>query len=355
MFCMDKRTKNREIPLSVRTDTILDELLELACASIKYRLCVELLGQPPESTAMLELQDQILLDPAVQAVLRWQGPDGWLAWGFHGAKSHETGMRILCEKGLSTHHPALIQALQALEKYPDRLERGFGKPGQMLDQLGFGGKWMAQATLFAYAGAEDKLFMRDQIQAALTGFQAVLEVDSIEDIVEPYQDRLVFKPGIRWPGIYHLRLLAFTRGWRTYENHSMLVKSVRRLMELSPIPEIYVRSKSRWIAPAAFGMHDFNPQMDYMDAAHWMIWFHRTECLARLGVIQSIPALKQSIDRLADLSRTVPGWFPNKLNHPYFSRWGAYTGLMLEPNWRQSKSREYDLNFRRLLILHYGS
>jgi len=175
-------------------------------------------------------------------------------------------------------------------------------------------------------------------------------VHSIKDIVEEYKDRLVFRPGVRWPGMYHLRLLAFTHGWRTVENRSMLVKAVSRLVELSPIPDIYVRSQSRWIAPASFGMHDFNPEMGSMDAAHWMMWFHRSECLARLGVIPVIPALKAQLDRLSE-----PGWPPARLNHPYFTRWGAYTGLRLEPDWRLPKSREYDLNFRRLLILHYGS
>jgi hypothetical protein len=102
-------------------------------------------------------------------------------------------------------------------------------------------------------------------------------------------------------------------------------------------------------------MHDFNPDMESMDAAHWMMWFHRTECLARSGMIQSIPALKQQVAGLETLFGDRSGWFTRKLYHPYFARWGAYTGLMLEPDWRHPKSRVYDLTFRRLLILHYGS
>ena len=336
-------------------DADIAELLDSACPSIQYRLRREILGQPTDNPAMLALQEQILLDPVVQTVLGWQGPDGWLAWDFHGAKSHETGIRILCEKGLDSRHPALARALDALERYPDRLERGLGKPAPILDALGFGGARMIQATLFAQAGIEDKTCVREQDLEALAGFRAVLEVDSIKDIVEEYQGRLVFKPGVRWPGIYHLRLLAFTHAWRTSENLSMLVNAVRRLVELSPIPEIHVRSKSRWIAPASFGMHDFNPDMESMDAAQWMTWFHRCECLARLGLIQSLPALKQQVDWLATLSEAKPGWFTRIRNHPYFARWGAYTGLRLEPDWRHPKSRKYDLNFRRLLILHYGS
>jgi hypothetical protein len=341
--------------IGMQFNAAIAELLDSACPSIKYRIRKELLGQSTDSPAMLELQEQILRDPAVQAVLGWQGSDGWLAWDFHGAKSMETGIRILCEKGLDPQHPAFARALQALEDYPDRLDRGIGKPGRLLDQLGFGGALMIRAALAAQAGTEDKHFVLDQVQEALAGFKAVLEVESIKDIVEEYKDRLVFKPGVRWPGIYHLRLLAFTRSWRTTENRSMLVNAVRRLLRLSPMPDIYVRSKSRWIAPASFGMHDFNPDMESMDAAHWMMWFHRSECLARLGVIQSIPALKQQVAVLETLFGDGSGWFTHRLNHPYFARWGAYTGLMLEPDWRHPKSRVYDLTFRRLLILHYGS
>jgi hypothetical protein len=49
---------------------------------------------------MQELQAQILEDDLAWAVLGWQNDDGWLAWNFHGKESLESGVRILCEKGL---------------------------------------------------------------------------------------------------------------------------------------------------------------------------------------------------------------------------------------------------------------
>ena len=334
-------------------DAVIEELLVSACPSIKYRIRSEILGQSITSKGMAGLQDQILQDPTVQAVLNWRQPDGWLAWDFHGAKSIETGIRLLCEKGVSRKHPSLARALQALEEYPDRLDRGIGEAGRILDELGFGGSQMIRAAVFAYAGLEDKTFLQEQINKALMGFKAVLDVDSVSDIMEEYKGRPVFKPSVRWPSLYHLRLLAFTRNWRTAENQAMLAAAVRRLMELSPFPEIYVRSKSRWIAPASFCMQEFNPDMESMDDAHWMMWFHRMECLARLGVIPSIPELKRQVDFLETQLETEDGWVTKKLHHPYFTKWGAYTGLMLEPDWHHPKSRMYDLTFRRLLILHH--
>jgi hypothetical protein len=263
---------------------VIEELLESACASIRYRIRSEILGQDPGSKVMVALQDEILRDPDVQEVVSWQQPDGWLAWDFHGTKGTETGIRILCEKGVNRQHPVLAQALQALEGHPERMKRGLGKPGSILDELGFGGMQMMRACVFAYAGMEENPFVKEQVVEALGGFKAVLDVDSVKDIVEDYKGRLVFKPGIRWPSIYHLRLLAFTRKWRTAEDQAMLAAAVGRLVSLSPLPDIYVLSKSHWIAPASFCMHEWSPDMETMDDVGWMMWFHRSECLSRLGV-----------------------------------------------------------------------
>jgi hypothetical protein len=334
-------------------EPVIQEMLQCACPSIQYRIRVEILGQSPAGEGMAALQEAILKDPTVRDVLSWQQPDGWLAWDFHDSKSLETGIHILCEKGVDPHQLQLSRALQALENHPERLERGIGQPGKILDELGFGGRQMIRAAVFAYAGLEDKPCVREQIEQALAGFKSVLEGNSIEEITEDYKGRLVFKPGVRWPGIYHLRLLAFTRKWRTEENQAMLVRAIQRLVDLSPLPNIYVRGRSGWVAPASFGMHDFNPAMESMDDAEWMMWFHRMECLGRLGVIAAISELKHQVDRLENSLERQGGWFTRKLNHPYFNRWGTYTGLRLEADWRHAKSRVYDLTFRSMLILHY--
>ena len=302
---------------------------------------------------MLELQEQILQDPDVQEVLGWQQPDGWLAWDFHGSKSIETGIRILCEKGLSRQNPCLAQALQALEEHPERLERGIGKPGRTLDELGFGGSRMIRAAVGAYAGLEQRPFVKEQVAEALAGFRSVLDVESIQDGTQEYQGRLVFKPGLRWPGIYHLRLLAFTHDWRTAGNRAMLAAALQRLVEFSPLPDIYVRNKSGWIAPASFCMQDFNPDLGSVQDREWMMWFQRIECLARTGVIRANPDLSGQVEHLKKVLEAGGGWFTGKPTHAYFSKWGAYTGLRLEPDWRRSQHRRVDLTFRSMLILHY--
>jgi hypothetical protein len=335
-------------------ETTLDELLERACPSIQYRLRCELLGQPRSAPQMRYLHRQILADKAVKEVFGWQQPDGWLAWNFHGEKSIESGIRLLCEKGVDPCLPVLARALQSLEGATDRLDRGIGKVGRILDERGLGGSQTIRATVFAYAGVEDKVFVQDQIDRALAAFKAVLTIDTLADVLETYKGKLVYRPDRVWPCLYHLRLLAMTHDWRTIENHRTLAESIQRLIEWSPLPDVHVRHKSQLIAPASFCMDDFKPDMSTLDDAHWMMWFHRMELLSRLGVVHALPALAKQIDVLREMLAAGQGRFIKALAHPYFRRWGAYTGLMLEHDWRDSRRRIYDLTFRSLLILHYA-
>jgi hypothetical protein len=119
-------------------------------------------------------------------------------------------------------------------------------------------------------GSETMEALHEQIQVALEGFQAVMAVESLDDLVEPYKSKLVFKPGVKWPGIYDLRLLAFTQGWRSVQNREIVTSAVKRWVALSPLPVVHVRHKSQLIAPASFGMHDFDPDLDAMGAAQWI-------------------------------------------------------------------------------------
>jgi len=107
------------------------------------------------------------------------------------------------------------------------------------------------------------------------------------------------------------------------------------------------------MAPASFGMKDFNPTMTSMNSAQWMMWFHRMELLSRLGVVDAIPELRNQVNILQDMFDD-DGWFTSQINHDYFKRWGAYTGLMIEQDWKTAQRRIFDLTFRSLLIRHYS-
>ena len=337
------------------SEKVINELLSFACPSIQYRVRRELLDEPIDSPMMKAIQQEILKDELVQAILDSQAADGWIGSRFHGYDSHEAGIRLLCEKGLDHRHPAVGRALEALDRKKTRIEGELGLVGKVLDDYGLGGTETIRTTIFAYAGVENIPFVQDQHNLALEAFRAVLDVASIDEIVEPYQDKLVFRKGVIWPGIYHLRLLAFTHTWRTSQAQAMLVESMARLAQLSPIPNIHVRFKSQWMAPAAFGMQNFGGKnLAHMSASEWMTWFQRMELLARLGVVRVVLELKRQVEDLDKLLEAGSGWFTLPLTHEYFRHWGAYTGLMLERDWKHSKRRMYDLTFRSLLIQHYS-
>lgn len=336
-------------------EPVMEELLDRACPSIQYRLRAEILRQPRADADMLRLQGQILEDAAVKTVMGWQQPDGWLGRDFHGADGIECGIRLLCEKGVEKSNPLLGRALDALATCgPARLEGGIGRVGRWLDELRLGGSEMIRAAVLAYAGVEDLPIVQAQVERALAGFAAVLEVASIADLFDLYRGQRVLKPGLAWPGIYHLRLLAYTVAWRTPQRVDKLAECVQRLAQLSPIPEFNARHGSQLIAPASFCMHDFDPDLSGLNDAGWMMEFHRLELLARLGVIDRIPALQRQAAALEEILGAGGGFFCLKLNHASFKQWGAYTGLMLEPDWRAQKRRMYDLTFRSLLILNYA-
>jgi len=330
-------------------------LLGSACPAIQYRVRKEILCQSPSRPDMVELQGQILQDEAVQKVIHSQGTDGWLAWNFHGYDSMESGIRLLCEKGIEADQPVLARALLALEKHIDRLERGLGKVGKILDDLDFGGAETIRAHLFAHAGREERTLVKKQIEQALQVFKSAIQIKTLERLHETHRGKLIFREGTCWPGIYHLRLLAMTQGWRTPENRKMMAKSVQHIVRLSPIPNIYVKHKSQLIASASFGMTNFNPDMDSLPDAEWMQWFHRMELLARLGVVKEIPELKRQVQALAKILNEGQGLFTKRLSNAYFQKWGSYTGLALEKDWRVSRRRINDLSFRSLLILHYSN
>ena len=333
----------------------IEELLRLGCHSIQYRIRREVFNESVSTDEMKALQTGILQDEIVKKIIDSQAPDGWLGRRFHGYDSLEAGIRLLCEKGVSPEHVALANALLSLETNTVRIVKEMGRVGTVLDEGGFGGTRMIQATVLAYARVENKPLVQEQIETALEGFRAVLTVRAIDDLAESYHDRLVFRPGVRWPSIYHLRLLALTYDWRIPKHQEIVVEAVKRLVELSPLPYIRVRYKSQLIAPASFGMQDFNPVVSLMNPPQWMMWFHRMELLARLGVVRAVPELRSQVDTLREMIDNDGGWFTKSNSHNYFKQWGAYTGLTLERDWTIPQRRILDLTFRSLLVQHYSA
>ena len=302
-------------------------------------------------TEVDKAQALIMADPCVARILSLRLGDGWLGGSFHGKDEPESGIRYLMEKGLGLDHPVVTGALQAIIDRGESFDRGcLERVGKHLDRLRLGGSRLIRACVFAYAGAEDYDFVREAEEEALFVFRAVLRTRNMDGVCREYRGKLVFREGAVWPCAYHLRLLAHTEGWRTSDNTAMLAGAFTRLAELSPIPAVKVLHKGQIIAPASVFMNDFNSDMEHLTAAEWMMWFHRMEMLARLGIVPDVRAFSNQVQYVQALRMNSSGLFPLKINHRYFHDWGAYSGLALENSWRTAAMRENDLTFRCLLI-----
>ncbi|MBS4535721.1 hypothetical protein GOQ29_08845 [Clostridium sp. D2Q-14] len=332
----------------------IEFLLREACPSIRYRIKKEITNQL-SSNEKIQLQKEILEDSLVKRYVSLQESNGWINYDFHSEKGVETAVRVLCEKGIESNHLSISNMLKQLEEREETFDQGcLSNVGKILDQLNLGGSQLIKAVIFGYAGVEDKTFITEQIEEALNVFKYVINVSSIESITENYKGKLVFKSKAKWPSIYHLRLLAYTKSWRNIENINMIIDSIKRLIKLSPIPEIKGLYKSQVVSPGSFCMHDFNADMKRLDAKGWMMWFHRMELLARIGVIKSIPHLNLQLDYLKNMINEQNNIFHKKQSHYYFKKWGTYTGLVLEKDWRTKNRYLCDLIFRSIIIMYYS-
>ncbi len=332
--------------------SMLEDMFKHSCPSIKLRSLSELMLIPQDSPEIQNLRNKVLTDCRVRDTLSRQKPDGWITDGFHGYGGMEASFRLLSEMGLSKADAAMERAIDALAADSDRIYLGLAKVGRTLDEFGLGGGLMIKASLLAQAGIESAPDVQSQIKAALDHFRTVTRVTSLKEVYEPYRGKLIFRAGVNWPSIYHLRLLAYSQSWRSPENRDMLVSAIRKLVAFSPIQQIYLKHKSQLIAPASFCMHNFLPPMHSMSDSNWMMWFHRMELLARLGVVQYVPQLMSQVRNLKKMIIEGSGKYTKLLRHDYFRRWGAYSGMMLEKDWKNEKRRTSDLTFRSYLILH---
>lgn len=306
---------------------------------------------------MMDLQRQILIDDRVKEALSWQRPDGWLGESFHGEREPETGIRFLIEKGIDPKNRVITAALDAILDRKSEFDRGsLERVGKLLDAYRLGGSQMIKACVFSYAGQEEHDFVWRQVEEALYGFSAVFNVEDGNHLYRLHKGSLpVFNEGMIWPSIYHLRLLAYTQSWRKPSNRRLLCDALNHMLRLCPLPEIKLLHKGQPIAPAQMNfMNDLNKPLLALAPNEWMLWFHRTELIARLGVAADLPAVSKQLHALLNILESGNWLFDKPLSHYYFHKWSPYIGLALENDWRKKRKRVSDLTFRCLLILKYS-
>jgi hypothetical protein len=335
-------------------------LTEKACASIRFRTRKEIFEENPD---IQEYLDEIINDKRVKYVFTWQKADGYLGQSFHGGwipdamlKFYNTGaeaaLRFLSEMGIPKTHPVVEKGLNALLKdnwNPDPWK--WGKYYQ--PEIGLFGADILRAVVFSYFGIEEYDFIKTEIQRALDGVKKVTEIKSFKDITGTYQKKLYFNSGIALPDIYYIRLLAFTKGWRNNNNTGVLAKALRHLVELSPIPHIYIKCQSQLIAPAMLTPQDLKKTLSDLQPIEWFAWLRTMEYFARMGVVKEIPIFSRQVNELKEILHEDNGFFPFRPSTSTFEKWNAYAGLALEDSWKNDRWK-HDLTFRVLLILKYA-
>lgn len=339
---------------------IIKDLLSSSSPSIRYRLRKEVLGFDPSCEEMQELQKEILQEPLVARTLRLFQPEGFSGSHYHsnglkpGEEALEVSLRILFEKGVEPDHSDLEKALRDLEEGPPFYNREIHRIGGFLDKSGLGGSSLIRAYLLARGGKEESPIVQEEIRNAVEVFRWVRGVHSIKEVAEEYRDRLVFRPKALWPGIYHFRLLAYSSSWRSEENCAFVAEAVENLIQLSPLPFIYLKVGSQFVAPATVFALDLVCDLSKLDEPGWAHWFERSELLSRMGVFGIVPQLEEQKEELLKIISTGYEVFQHFQSHRSWTIWSAYSGLALEQDWRSKEARTRDALFRSLLVLHFS-
>jgi hypothetical protein len=338
------------LTISGKKDSEWVEAFEEAGPSIQLRLRSEVfrnISLDQEQRFAAELVE----DPRVIHLLQMQDDGGWFFHSFHGYDSMESSIRYLVELGLPLQHPSLQKAAYALHSAnSEQLIRGIGKVGFLLEEKGVSGHNTIRAWLLALLGFEDCEYVNIAVRHAENAVHFAASVDSIIDITISQGRYLYLKNESFWPDLYTFRLLAATKSWQNSDNKQLIGSCVENMCRLQPIPALHVYAQNRPVAPGAFGMQVLTPDIHVMSPSEWMPWFQRMNLFAQLGVLSSSKRMSEYYEYFQRWLTEQDGWFKLPLQHTYFSKWGAYTGLMLEQNWRKDNRRKYDLTFRCLLL-----
>lgn len=338
---------------------IVQKLIGYACPAIKNRLRKEVLG---EEDPYQYYRDAILTDDRVQYALSWQNEDGYFGDVFHGgwipkqerrycSRGAESALRFLYEMGLSKNELCIARGLNAL--LDENWNRGRSCWNLYYPEIGLYGDERLRACIFAYFGIEDMEFIKSEIDITLDILKKTCEVESIDEVIYEYKGKKVYQYGKALPEIYHIRLLAYTSKWRNKENLCIAETAIRKLIQISPLPEVLIKYKSQLIAPARIYPRNLKLSLRQMNDNEWFEWFHTFELFARMGMVGKINVLRRQADELIDILNEGKGMFSIKLKSRYFHTWGTYSGLALESDWKGEKWI-YDLTFRSILILKYA-
>lgn len=350
-------------------EKIIGFLLDKANPSTMLRVKREVLEDisPSEEEALLE---RVLRDKHVLTAVTSQKSNGWIGDFFHGSKNlfdnMEVGLRFLAEKGLPPDHPIISRAVNAVVSTP-KYDAAYGMSKFLADYnshpekdyLYTGvGVYLARSSILIRAGYEnllpgdDRVDLPFDVDFSFRSFRNVLQVSSPEEILEERRGKRCFKQGVLWPCIYHLRMLAFSRNWRSEENLDQLAQAIDALYAFPYTDFAYTYCMNQLKGPCMpLAINTaVNETLTYGQIGG--MYFDRLELLARCGALTRVDILKKEYEMLLEcLDDSI--FFTRQVNSQYALGWSPYFGFALEEDWRSKTRKQCDILFRILLIMHY--
>jgi hypothetical protein len=269
---------------------------------------------------------------------------------FHGFDTLESILKVFGEHGIGRHvyqYRVVYERVFSLSEHTPQVYRGLTKPGLILDELRAGGAMLIRAAILARAGVDDENSIKEAIAESVDLFVGLLGVTHRDELVMPYKDKYIFRKGAYLPSYYHLVILASTQSWRTPENIAQIRQSVANLCRLC-LPHALLKYGSQLVAPASLNeQHWLTPEKIHYDSEKAM-WVERMILILQAGIADE--TLKSVIRDFAP--KFVELWSKSIRNTQPFLKWGAYTGIGLEPDWKLKERKHLDLWFRQRQIEH---
>lgn len=250
--------------------------------------------------------NKILKDRHINTAVSSQKSNGWFGDYFHGSANifdnMEVGLRFLAEKGLPPDHPIISSAVQALVNTP-KTDAAYGVRKPMTrpeDDYAYTGCgiYLPRSSIILRAGYETKLSksapidLNFDIDFSVQAFRSVLNVNTPDEIIEMRRGKPCFKKGVQWPCIYHLRILAFSEGWRNKENMDLIGESISSLYEFPSVGFVYTYYYGQLKGPCMTFVHNTPINETLADGTVGGMYFDRLELLARCGALTRVEALK---------------------------------------------------------------
>jgi hypothetical protein len=273
-------------------------------------------------------------------------------------KGFDCGAQILVERGLEPQHPYLSQAKDALIRRGDNYEDV--PPGYSVlyavDRAGRGGLRTMRAWLLALLGAEQEAIVAEEMASSLSHFRGLLQLENWDEISTPYTGNnqsyagcRIYKPQARFPGGWHLPLLAATKQWRNEKNLALLADAFNHAVDLFPIPLFLLKKGTHYVGPGNLhwqclhwdGIHQISERLEFL------FWLGLIAQLGQVSVVPKVPLFQKQTQQLYELIEDEQ-WIANfKPKYPFKYIFG------LEEDWRRKQRRENDIYFRFLITLHY--